>query len=80
MEKRIVALSSNPHTVSLADRKCSLLARHERLADPNYPVINQLGLYFCRHGYFWKMEAGTLIETPQFKLLEKLFCDFARKT
>jgi len=24
MEKRIVALSSNPHTVSLADRKCSL--------------------------------------------------------
>ena len=24
MEKRIVALSSNPHTVGLADRKCSL--------------------------------------------------------
>ncbi len=55
-----------------------VLARHERLTDPAFPVINRLGIYFCRHGYFWTMDVGCLIENPHFKSLERLFCDFAR--
>jgi hypothetical protein len=56
-----------------------VLARHERLTDPAFPVINRLGIYFCRHGYLWTMDVGCLIENPHFKSLEKLFSDFASK-
>jgi hypothetical protein len=55
-----------------------VLARHERLTDPAFPVINRLGIYFCRHAYFWTMDVGCLIENPHFKSLEKLFFDFAQ--
>lgn len=55
-----------------------VLAQHERLANPAFPIINRLGIYFCRHGYLWTMDIGCLLENPHFKTLEKLFHDFAR--
>jgi hypothetical protein len=50
-----------------------LLARKQRSVDPTFPVINRLGLYYCRHGYLWSLEASTWASHPEFPGIEQWF-------
>lgn len=50
-----------------------LLARKQRSVDPNFPAINRLGLYFCRHGYLWSLEASTWTSHREFSCIEQWF-------
>jgi hypothetical protein len=50
-----------------------LLARKQRSVDRSFPVINRLGLYFCRHGYLWPLEASTWTSNPEFPDIEQWF-------
>lgn len=50
-----------------------LLARKQRSVDPTFPVINRLGLYYCRHGYLWSVEASTWTSRPEFFGIEQWF-------
>lgn len=50
-----------------------LLARKQRIADPTFPVINRLGLYFCRHGYLWSLESSAWTSNPEFLEIEHWF-------
>lgn len=50
-----------------------LLARKHRTADPTFPAINQLELYFCRHGYLWSLEASAWTSNPAFHEIEQWF-------
>lgn len=54
-----------------------LLARKQRLADPRFPVVNRLGLYFCRHGYLWSLEASIWTSHPEFSAIEEWFFEYA---
>jgi len=56
-----------------------LLARHERKADPNFPDITRLALYFCRHGYLWVQDVKTWTNHPQFAELEEWFFKHAKE-
>ncbi|MEW6106047.1 MAG: hypothetical protein AB1563_06755 [Bacillota bacterium] len=55
-----------------------LLARHRRRTTAQWPEINRLGLYFCRHGYFWVMEASVWTEHPQFLDIKEWFLQRAK--
>jgi hypothetical protein len=50
-----------------------LLARRQRSVDPTFPVINRLGLYYCRHGFLWSLEASAWTSHPEFPGLEQWF-------
>jgi hypothetical protein len=50
-----------------------LLARKQRSVDPTFPVINRLGLYYCRHGHLWSLEASTWTSNPEFPGIEQWF-------
>jgi hypothetical protein len=50
-----------------------LLARRHHQADPNFPVINRLALYFCRHGLLWVQDAALWASHPQFPEVEGWF-------
>lgn len=50
-----------------------LLARKQRSIDPTFPAINRLGLYFCRHGYLWSLDASVWTSNPAFPGIEQWF-------
>ncbi len=50
-----------------------LLARKQRLTDPTFPIINRVGLYFCRQGYLWSMGTDSWVSLPEFSEVEKWF-------
>jgi hypothetical protein len=50
-----------------------LLARKQRLIEPTFPVINRLGLYYCRHGYLWSLDASVWTSHPEFPGIEQWF-------
>ncbi|MGH8128091.1 MAG: hypothetical protein ACRETC_06950 [Gammaproteobacteria bacterium] len=50
-----------------------LLARKQHTVDPTFPEINRLGLYFCRHGYLWTLEASVWTSNPAFREIEQWF-------
>jgi hypothetical protein len=50
-----------------------LLARRHRQAEPNFPEIKGLGLYYCRHGYLWTADASVWTSQPAFAELEQWF-------
>jgi hypothetical protein len=50
-----------------------LLARKRRSVDPSFPTINRVGLYYCRHGYLWSLEASTWTSHPEFPVIEQWF-------
>lgn len=50
-----------------------LLARKQRSVDRGFPVINRLGLYFCRHGCLWSLEASAWTSNPEFPAIEQWF-------
>jgi len=50
-----------------------LLARKQRRADPMFPTIDRLGLYFCRHGYLWSLESSAWLSNPEFLEIEQWF-------
>jgi hypothetical protein len=50
-----------------------LLARKHRRADPTFPAINRLALYFCRHGYLWSLETSAWTSNPEFLEIERWF-------
>ncbi|MGD0339917.1 MAG: hypothetical protein ABSB78_14145 [Bacteroidota bacterium] len=55
------------------------LARLENHNNPNYPVINRVGLYFSRHGYLWKMSTSIWINNPLFSETEEWFIKKAKE-
>ena len=54
-----------------------LLARKQRSIDPNFPVINRVGIYYCRHGYLLAFDATTWTTHPKFLELEHWFFQLA---
>jgi hypothetical protein len=56
-----------------------LLARRQRQADPTFPAINRLALYFCRHGYLWTWDTTTWTGHPQFAETEEWFFNRAEE-
>lgn len=50
-----------------------LLARKQHSVDPTFPVINRLGMYFCRHGYLWSLDASVWTSHPEFLGVEHWF-------
>lgn len=56
-----------------------LLSRKQRLVDPSFPVINRLGLYYCRHGYLWSEDASVWTNHPEFMRIEKWFFERAKE-
>ncbi len=50
-----------------------LLARHQRRASEEIPEIRSLGIYFARHGFFWKRYVRTWTDRPQFLEFEQWF-------
>jgi hypothetical protein len=56
-----------------------LLARHERLVDPAFPEVRRLGLYFCRHGHLWSVDATTWTGNPLFAEVEEWFFEKAQE-
>jgi hypothetical protein len=56
-----------------------LLARHHKQLNPSFPEINRLGLYFCRHGYLWGLDATTWTEQPAFPEVELWFFQRAQE-
>ncbi len=56
-----------------------LLARRQRQADPTFPAINRLALYFGRHGYLWAWDVSTWTGHPQFAETEEWFFNRAKE-
>ena len=56
-----------------------LLARNQRHTDSTFPAIDRLGLYYCRHGHLWTVEATVWTGHPQFSETEKWFFRRARE-
>lgn len=56
-----------------------LLARKQRSFDASFPVINRLGLYFCRQGCLWSLDASTWTSHPEFLAIEQWFFQYARQ-
>ena len=51
----------------------SLLSRHERKTDPNFPNIRRVGLYYARRGYLWLYPVSKWTEHPEFPSVEDWF-------
>jgi len=56
-----------------------LLARKERQLDATFPEINDVAIYFSRHGHLWSMKTSQWTEQPQFPSVEKWFSSMRRK-
>jgi hypothetical protein len=56
-----------------------LLARRQRQADPKFPAINRLAIYFCRQSYLWTLDATTWTEHPLFAETEEWFFSHAKE-
>ncbi len=56
-----------------------LLSRKQRLVDPTFPIINRLGLYYCRHGYLWTEDASAWTNHPEFMGIEQWFFERAKE-
>ncbi|MBI1800010.1 MAG: hypothetical protein HYR71_00070 [Chloroflexi bacterium] len=56
-----------------------LLARKQHVIDPTFPVINQVGLYYCRHGYLWSVDVNTWTDQREFLEIEQWFFKQAEK-
>ncbi len=56
-----------------------LLARRQHQADPTFPAINSLALYFCRQGYLLPWDATLWAENPQFVETEQWFFNRAKE-
>jgi hypothetical protein len=50
-----------------------LLARKLHQSESSFPVIDRLGLYFCRHGYLWSVPSNVWTQHPQFPEIEQWF-------
>lgn len=50
-----------------------LLGRNQRRLDGNFPAINRVGLYYCRHGYLWSLDTDVWTDNPQFPEIEEWF-------
>lgn len=46
--------------------------------DDIFPRIEELGIYFSRHGQLWKIPASVLYENRDYLLFKKMFTDEAR--
>ena len=54
-----------------------ILADYAHEKEKGFPKIEELGLYFSRYGFLWKIDAGYVRENPDYedvknKLLKKL--------
>jgi hypothetical protein len=56
-----------------------LLARRQRRADPTFPAIRRLAIYFCRHGHLFALDASTWAKHPLFQETEQWFLSRARE-
>jgi hypothetical protein len=56
-----------------------LLARKQREADPTFPEIKTLALYFCRHAYLWAQDTALWTANPEFAEIEGWFFQRARQ-
>jgi len=56
-----------------------LLARNQKRIDSTFPAINQVGVYFCRHGYLWILKTIAWAEHPQFPEIERWFFEYVGK-
>lgn len=54
-----------------------LLARKEQTADPQFPPIGRVGIYFARHGFLWSIETSEWISRPEFSEVEQWFFERA---
>ena len=50
-----------------------LLARRHRAADPAFPIINRVGLYYSRYGHLHSFEVSSWTEHPTFPETERWF-------
>ncbi|AWP23165.1 hypothetical protein C4901_07345 [Acidiferrobacter sp. SPIII_3] len=50
-----------------------LLARRHRAADPTFPIINRIGLYYSRYGHLHSFDASSWTEHPAFPETERWF-------
>ena len=50
-----------------------LLARKQRQVDSAFPIINRLGLYYCRHGHLWSTQVSVWTDRPEFLEIEQWF-------
>src|SRR5262249_46594941 len=48
-----------------------ILARRERQLDPTFPRIDQLGIYFCRHGWLLTFPTSEWTGRPEFEATEE---------
>ena len=55
-----------------------LLARNERKADPDFPEIRRVGLYFCRHGHLSTWDVSQWTGHPEFLSIEDWFFNHAK--
>jgi hypothetical protein len=56
-----------------------LLATNEKESDMRLPEINEVAIYFSRHGYLWSMKTSLWTEKPGFSSIQKWFFDHARE-
>jgi hypothetical protein len=56
-----------------------ILTRNQHHINPNYPVINKLGIYFSRHGYLWTIDANLWTNNSEFQEIEKWFVEKANE-
>lgn len=50
-----------------------LLARHQRVLDPEFPEIKRVALYFCRHGFLWVHDVDIWTRQSEFPEFETWF-------
>lgn len=50
-----------------------LLTRHLRRANPEFPEVKRVALYFCRHAHLWVLDAVKWTEHPEFAKTEEWF-------
>jgi hypothetical protein len=48
-----------------------LLARRQRLTQPELPAIGRFANYYCRHGYLWALDATIWTQQPEFLEIEE---------
>lgn len=56
-----------------------LLARKHREFDPDFPAIDRLGLYYCRRGHLWTVEASIWTGHPAFRETQEWFFNRAKE-
>ena len=54
-----------------------ILTRYKNLTAQTFPLIDRLGIYFCRHGHVWTFDAEVWTKHPLFQDTEHWFIDYA---